>query len=108
MVQTFSVAKPGSTACTFMKLFRRSPACVTSTSDVATSATTSPLRRREVLRPGVAWRDAEAESDAFGFKETNDYGAFLADAKRDLTIARLATFIRMEANSRPFPKKKSR
>ena len=54
----------------------------------------------------IAWRDAEAESNTIDWRETNDYGAFLADSKRALTIDRLATFLKMEAATRPPVKRK--
>lgn len=57
-------------------------------------------------RAWIAWRDAEAESEAYPLKVSNDYGAFLADSKRNLTIERLANFLKIEANTRPFPRKK--
>ena len=49
----------------------------------------------------LAWRDAEAESNTIDWQETNDYSAFLADSKRAMTIDRLATFLKMEAATRP-------
>lgn len=52
-------------------------------------------------RAWLAWRDAEAESDNIDWKETNDYNSFLADSKRAMTIDRLATFLKMEAATRP-------
>ena len=49
----------------------------------------------------LAWRDAEAQSNTIDWLQTNDYSAFLADSKRDMTIDRLATFLKMEAATRP-------
>lgn len=55
-------------------------------------------------RAWIAWRDAEAESDAFDFKISNDYGRMLAWSKRGLTIDRLATLMKTEASTRPAKK----
>ena len=52
-------------------------------------------------RAWVSWRDAESESDTIDWIMTNNHGRFMADSKRAMTIDRLATFMKVEANTRP-------